>query len=101
MNEISEKKDVLVEDMEFITTTALAANVEVSSITYLDNTMTLQCPTDSYKAQPNYYLLVTNTFEHFEESIIENNRFLSAIHDPVPSQVPDSITVTITVNPNA
>lgn len=101
LNTISGKKDGLVQDIEFITTAASATNVEISTITYSATSVELQCLTDAYKDQPNYYQLTTATFDSFEESLIKYNGFLLVSHDAIPSQVPETIKVTITVNPNA
>jgi hypothetical protein len=102
LNEINGKKDGLVQDIEFITTAASATNVEISTIKYSSATsIELQCLTDAYNKQPNYYQLTTETIDSFEESLIEYNGFLSVSHETIPSQVPEIIKVTITVNPNA
>jgi len=102
VNEINGKKDGLVQDIEFITTAASATNVEISTITYSSATsIELQCLTDAYSEQPNYYQLTIETIDSFEESLIEYNGFLSVSHDTIPSQVPEIIEITITVNPNA
>jgi len=103
LDEIDSKKNALALDMEFITVTAAAINVEISSITYLATSIELLCPTDAYKQQPNSYQLTTDTFDSFEESLVEYPRFLSAGNDDLSqsSNVPDSVKVTITVNPNA